>query len=284
MINKPDSVNFSLRPFGIVQGRLSIPPTGELQWFPQGCWLEEFSVAEQIGIQFIELLTERKFNPDNPFWTERGRAELKAVNAKTNRQIYSSCTDYIIDHSLIDDSESKTTEHVQRFLEASADLGCKVVVFPLLEQSDLNTASADAMVPIIRQFARQAAKTNILICIESLMDGKHLKGFLDQVNEPNVKCVFDTGNRVVDNQDLASEIRILNDWIGHVHVKDKSKSGENVLLGTGLVNFSEVFTALEQVNYRGPLVFETTRGTHPLVTATYHMNLCDFFAHEAHYG
>ena len=272
-----------IRPFGIVQGRLTIPPDGLLQWFPQDFWQEEFSTAKQIGIQFIELLTERQFNPDNPFWTEQGRAKLKSVNSENNRQLYSSCTDYIIDHSLLDDSNGKTTEHVQRFLEASADLGCKVVVFPLLEQSDLNTASADAMVPVIRQFARQAAKSDMLVCIESLMDGKHLKGFLDHVNEPNVKCVFDTGNRVVDNSDLASEILLLGDWIAHVHIKDKNKHGENVLLGTGLVNFAEVFQALQEINYEGPLVFETTRGTNPAETAVFHMATCNFFSQESSY-
>lgn len=273
-----------IRPFGIVQGRLTVPPVGLLQWFPQDLWQEEFSTAERIGIQFIELLTERQFNPANPFWTEKGRAELKAVNAKTGRWLYSSCSDYIIDHSLLDDAEGKTKEHVQTFLAASAALGCRVAVFPLLEQSDLNTVSADAMVPMIREFARQAARSNILICIESLMEGKHLKAFLEHVNEPNVKCVFDTGNRVVDNPDLATEIRLLGDWIAHVHIKDKNESGVNVLLGTGRVNFAEVFQALREISYEGPLVFETTRGTDPAETAIFHMETCNFFSHEASYG
>jgi sugar phosphate isomerase/epimerase len=272
------------RPFGIVQGRLTIPPAGLLQWFPKDCWQEEFSTAERLGIQFIELLTERQYNPDNPFWTESGRAELKALNTKTGRLLYSSCTDYIIDHSLLLDPKGQTLEHVQKFLEASADLGCKVAVFPLLEQSDLNTSSANTMVPLIREFARQAAKSNILICIESLMEGKHLKAFLEKVSEPNVRCVFDTGNRVVHNQDLAAEIHLLNDWIAHVHIKDKNDSGVNVLMGTGCVNFAEVFKALYEIDYDGPLVFETTRGIDPSETAVFHMATCNFFSREARNG
>jgi len=273
-----------IRPFGIVQGRLTVPPVGLLQWFPQDSWQGEFSTAERIGIQFIELLTERQFNPDNPFWTEQGRAELKVVNEKTGRWLYSSCTDYIIDHSLLDDPKGETRKHVKQFLAASADLGCKVAVFPLLEQSDLNTSTADAMAPLIQEFARQAAESDILICIESLMEGKHLKSFLELVNEPNVKCVFDTGNRVVDNPDLVPEIRLLGDWIAHVHIKDKNASGANVLLGTGLVNFAEVFQALREIGYDGPLVFETTRGTDPAETAIFHMATCNFFSHEAFHG
>lgn len=273
-----------VRPFGIVQGRLTVPPEGELQWFPQSTWQEEFKNGEQIGIEFIELLTERHYNPTNPVWSVDGRKEMSALAQQTGRAIYSICTDYIIDHSLLDDPQSKTVKHVRSFLEAGKELECKIAVFPLLEQSDLNTKTASALAPIIKEFAQQVADSGMVICIESLLDGENLKRFLEQVDEENVKCVFDTGNRVVDNQDLASEIRVLSGWIEHVHIKDKSSSGENVLLGTGLVNFSEVFSALEEIDYRGPLVFETTRGTNPLRTATYHMNLCNFFAHEARHG
>lgn len=277
------NIPFFVRPFGIVQGRLTIPPAGQLQWFPQPSWQEEFKNAEQIGIEFIELLTEREYNSRNPFWSESGREEIRLLAQKTNRKLYSSCTDYIIDHSLLDENNNESIEHVREFLNASMDLGCEISVFPLLEKSELNVKTASALVPIIKNFAQQVAETGMVICIESLLDGENLKRFLEDVNEDNVKCVFDTGNRVIDNQDLASEINILGKWIKHVHIKDKSAAGENVLLGTGLVNFYEVFKALESINYHGPLVFETTRGTEPLETATYHMHTCNFFAHEAHH-
>ena len=52
---------------------------------------------------------------------------------------------------------------------------------------------------------------------------------------------------------------------------------QNVILGTGLVNFSEVFTSLKKINYQGPYVFETTRGSDPIKTAQYNMQLVDFF-------
>lgn len=273
-----------IRPFGIVQGRLTVPPAGQLQWFPQDSWRDEFATAEKVGIAFIELLTERDYNPNNPVWSASGRDEIKAVSQRTGRSLYSICTDYIIDHALLDDAGGKTAAHVGMFLKAGAALGCKVAVFPLLEQSNLAPASTKAMAPLIRGFAREAAKSGMLICIESLLDGSNLKAFLEQIGEPNVKCVFDTGNRVLDNPDLAPEIRLLGNWIAHVHIKDKNATGQNVLLGTGRVNFAEVFTALREIGYGGPLVFETTRGRDPLETASYHMMTCNFFSREASLG
>jgi L-ribulose-5-phosphate 3-epimerase len=269
------------RPFGIVQGRLTVSPPGQLQWFPQDNWQDEFHAAEQANIAFIELLTERDFNPDNPVWSETGRRELRSLSQSTGRELYSICADYIIDHALLDDPEGETSKHMDNFFDAGLDLGCKIAVLPLLEHSDLNQETLKSFVPVIQTMADRIAGTDMIICIESLLNGEALKSFLEAVAKPNVKCVFDTGNRVISNTDLAPEIQVLGDWISHVHIKDKNAKGENVLLGTGLVRFDEVFQALRALNYSGPLVFETTRGTDPVSTAKFHMELCNFFAHEA---
>ena len=68
-----------------------------------------------------------------------------------------------------------------------------------------------------------------------------------------------------------------------MHIKDKNEKGENVLLGTGLVNFNDVFRALKKINYQGPFTFETTRGRDPIRTAKFHMQLVEFF-HGEHFG
>ncbi len=269
------------RNFGIVQGRLTVPPEGLLQWFPQENWREEFTSAEKLGISFIELLTERYYNSHNPVWTPSGREEIRSVAKTTQRILYSNCTDYIIDHSLLGSDAEQVKQHVREFLDASMDLGCSVAVFPLLEESNLTSESAQEYIPVMQEFARQVRGSGMTLCIESLMQASDLKQFLESIDDPSVKCVFDTGNRVVDHQDLASEIQLLGDWVKHFHIKDKKPTGENVLMGRGLVDFLSVFEALEQINYTGPLVFETTRGTDPLVTANYHMGICRFFTQEA---
>jgi L-ribulose-5-phosphate 3-epimerase UlaE len=53
------------------------------------------------------------------------------------------------------------------------------------------------------------------------------------------------------------------------------------LLGTGLVNFENVFYALNDINYQGPYTFETTRGNNAINTAKYNMNLVNFFKFNA---
>ena len=53
------------RKYGISQGRLT--KSRELQRFPYESWKQEFYDASRLGISFIELLTERKYNKENEF-------------------------------------------------------------------------------------------------------------------------------------------------------------------------------------------------------------------------
>ena len=259
--------------YGVVQGRLSKSPDNQLQWFPQDCWQDEFYKCKTLGLNFVELLDERSYNSNNPIWSSSGRDEIKRVVSETNRVIYSSCTDNIIDNSLLLET---TLDHVFNYLEVSKYLGCEIAIFPLMEESSITPNNFDSYVSTVRELCNS---TSLTICLESLLDHKTLSRFIDEVNVDNLKCVFDTGNRSA-SKNLSEEILFLGDKIGHVHLKDKNKKGENVYLGTGRVNFHEVFKSLEKVNYREHFVFESVRGIDPVKTMKYNITFSDFFKSE----
>ena len=263
--------------YGFSQGRLSVPPKGKLQWFPQDCWQKEYTHAGMLKCSFIELLIERKKNEFNPLWSISGRQEIKYLCDKNNLTPYSICLDYIIDHPL-NSFESKAFQSILEALEVASDLGCKVLILPLLEESALTPVNMGEMVDIIVAAGTSADSYEITICIETLLNADDLNTFLALVGQKNVRAVFDTGNRVVETPDLSSEIIKLGENIGHFHVKDKDRHGNNVVLGSGLVDFCAVFSALDEINYQGPLNFETNRGAVPLDTARFNIDLCEFFA------
>ena len=62
------------------------------------------------------------------------------------------------------------------------------------------------------------------------------------------------------------EIIKLKKHIIHVHLKDKNFNGDNVILGTGSVNFDAIFMALKRIKFKGKFVFETNRGNNPRKT------------------
>ena len=264
--------------FGISQGRLTA--SHELQRFPSEAWQQEFHNAPSIGISFIELLTERVFNKDNPVWSPEGRKEILDLCAQTGCEIYSLCIDYVIDNSLLGDDNQSTYQHVNDVFFAAEMLGCKAVIFPLLEKSELNEGNAETYASLFNEFSDIAKTHNLQIYIESMMKADELIHFFSLLDNDNIGAVFDTGNRAQECDDLYSEIVKMNGLIKHVHIKDKDKQGNNVILGTGLVNFKNIFEALNHINYTGRLNFETTRGANPINTASFHINLCNFFINE----
>ena len=265
--------------FGVVQGRLIQSPPGLLQWFPEDYWQSEFFLAASLGIDYIELIAERNHSSANPIWSDAGLAQIKALVKRNRLSLHAFCNDYIVDHSL-----SKSTEVLEqnlRLIERGMLLGCEKYILPLFEKSELTIANSSEYVASLRAIADKAAEAGITVCLETNLNASELIQVLDKIDHPAVSVVFDTGNRVAFGHDLAGDIRLLGNRISHVHIKDKNKVDENVILGTGLVNFSKVFDALAAIGYQGPYTFETNRGKNPLRTASYNIDVVNFFHAEA---
>jgi len=260
--------------FGMVQGRLTQSPPGCLQWFPQDGWQDEFNTASDIGINYIELIAEVQHNAENPIWTDDGIKELKKLVKDNDLTLHALCNDYIVEHSFLD--EDVVQQNID-LLEQGKKLGVEKYIMPFFESSELTTENMQKYVEPLKRIAKVADDAVITVCLETILTGSELLKLLGLIDMPNVKAVYDTGNRVAFGHDLAGDIRLLGNSIAHVHIKDKNSDNANVLLGTGLVNFESVFDALNDINYSGPYTFETTRGNNSINTAKYNMNLVNFF-------
>jgi L-ribulose-5-phosphate 3-epimerase len=260
--------------FGIIQGRLTESPAGCLQWFPQVGWENEFKNASLLGISFIELIAEINHNPDNPIWTDAGINQIKKLSLENGLAVNTLCNDYIIEHSIHDE---KTIKQNLDLLEQCKKLGINKYIMPFFNKSEINHNNFNDFISPLEIISNIANKYDIEISLETILTGEELLDLLNLLNLKNVKVVYDTGNRVAFGHDLSRDIELLSDNINHIHIKDKNIDNENVILGTGLVNFSDVFQSIININYKGSYVFETTRGKNPLKTATYNMQLVDFF-------
>ena len=264
--------------FGIVQGRLTAPPGNELQWFPQEKWQKEFELATKIGMQYIEFIVERQHNIDNPIWREDGVENIKKLAKKNKLLLHALCNDYVIDNCLI--KGKKVVEQTLALVSKGKELGIQKLIIPLFENSELNHNNYKDYKDVIIEISDAAKDSNILICVETILNGEQLLEIFDYYDHSNISCVFDTGNRIAFKHDIYSDIILLDHHIKHVHIKDKTSKDENVLLGTGLVNFHKVFQSLSEIKYRGPYTFETTRGSNPLETAKYNLSFSKFFIND----
>jgi sugar phosphate isomerase/epimerase len=266
---------------GIVQGRLIQSPEDCLQWFPQEYWESEFFLATVLGYQYIELIAETQHNKNNPIWTDEGIKKIIYL-CKTNKLIlHAFCNDFIVANSLLNGGH--VLQQNYDLISRGKLLGIKKLVLPFFEESELNSSNFSNYKNILRDIGDASFEAGMLVCIETILDGKSLVKFLDMVNHPNVKCVFDTGNRIAFGHDIYTDIELLGDKIAHIHIKDKNNKNENVLLGTGDVNFEKVFASLKKISYAGPYTFETFRGHNPLKTAEYNKKFVEFFYQNINY-
>ena len=264
--------------YGIVQGRLIKPPGNELQWFPHKEWEKEFDLASQVGLNYIELIAERQHNDYNPLWDEYGIEKIKKLVAKNKLYLHAFCNDYIIDHCLI--KSTKVIDQTLNLISKGNKLGLEKLIFPLFEKSEMTRSNYKDYRGALTEVGDAALENNMSICLETILNGEHLLEVMKYLNHPNICCVFDTGNRIAFGHDIYSDIILLGDYIKHVHIKDKNDSDENVLLGTGKVNFHKVFQSLSEIKYYGPYTFETTRGRNPVETAKYNLSLAKFFIND----
>jgi len=264
--------------FGMVQGRLTQSPPNCLQWFPQDLWEDEFRTAAELGVNYIELIAEISHNPDNPIWSANGLSKIQQLVSENELTIHALCNDFIIKNSLLE--ENVIQQNIDLINQCKI-LGVEKYVMPLFESSELNSKNMSDFIEPIRAIAKAAQENNMLTCLETILTGQELVELLKLINLSCVKVVYDTGNRVAFGHDLPSDIRLLGGSIEHVHIKDKNSKNENTLLGTGLVDFEQVFYALNDIHYHGPFTFETVRGVDPIKTAIYNMQLVEFFKGNA---
>ncbi len=264
---------------GMVQGRLIQSPPGHLQWFPQEEWESEFYIASSIGIENIELIAERSHNDKNPIWSDEGVKKLLHLSQRTGVQTHTLCNDHIVDYSLIDNPA--VLEQNIKLIERGKALGCNKYLLPFFEHSELNMENYESYIKPLSIIADKCREAGMSVCIETVLNGQELIFVMDKINNSNIKAVFDTGNRVAFGHNLHDDILLLGDRIEHVHIKDKNKDNENVVLGTGLVNFTSVFTALKKIGFNKSYTFETNRGNNAIRTAKYNIVVANYFHAES---
>ena len=254
---------------GIIQGRLSKAPKNRLQHFPKN-FKDEFYLAKKANLNYIEFFSERKFNQANPIWTKQGIEEYKHLTKKNSLLINTFCDDFFISNSI---KKKNTINYFTLLSKNLYDLKCKKLVLPFYGKNTLNKKNILVMSKHIEKILKILKKNKIKLLIETNLNVKDYFTLKSKLKLKNFKLAFDTGNRVIFNREIQKEIISLKNEIGHVHIKDKNNLKKNVNLGSGLVNFKEVFKALKLIKYKHAFTIESQRGRNPILTAKKNVKL-----------
>lgn len=249
---------------GIMQGRLSPPPSDRLQAFPWSSWEREFPRARCIGFDGIEWIFEWEGFDRNPIWTEEGRGEISRLMIATGVQVRSVCADYFMVHRLAGDDalrRATATKILAQLIQRCALLGVVRILVPFLETSSIESRKLqDQAIDSIRQCLPIAEEHNVDLALEVDLPGPSYANLLERVAHPLVRAYYDTGNAAAQGMDIADDVRSLLPWLGAVHIKDRRFHGHTVPLGTGAANFGGFFRVLAEARYDGPFVLQPAFG------------------------
>ena len=245
-----------------MQGRLAEAPNNDdLDWFPADNWCEEFDLARDLGVSSIELVFDRGSISSNPLQTKLGRDRLRKEFVRTGLIPYSCCLNFIIDKPIQNnDVFASCVESIKSLNE----VGIRLAILPLFNKSDFKIFN---IANEISKLATVAENHNIGILIESSESASNILNFLDCISSTNVGVVYDVGNAGFFGRDVKNELFMLREKLAHIHIKDKSLSGNNVPLGSGMVDFSKVFKSISELKYKGMFTLETCKGKNSLISA-----------------
>ena len=114
---------------------------------------------------------------------------------------------------------------------------------------------------VIKELAQEAAKDNITIGLEFvnryesnlLNTVQETLEYMDIDDEPNVVVHADVYHMNIEEDGFRKPILLCGDRLGYVHVGESNRG----YLGTGTIDFDQFFGALADIDYTGPLTFES---------------------------
>lgn len=249
--------------FLLVQGR-ALPQSDEsLQSFPFN-WSDEFPLIQQLGFDGIEWIYDKKSEFTNPILDSEESQKIKSISKKFNVSLENIVFDWFITHSLFRKDEISLKNKIKKLvdlIEKSQNIGFKQIIFPLLEENAINNSNdMDIFLKIFSDDILSVLNLNkIEIHFETSLPPISELEFISKLDHNQTKICFDMGNSASMGYDPADVLNRIAPYLGTVHIKDRLLDGGSVPLGEGAVDFSKVFSILNEINFSGYFSFQAYR-------------------------
>jgi len=235
---------------GIMQGRILPKFVDRLQVFPIDTWEEELVATENIGFQHIELLWDSKQDIKKAKGLMNNVSELPQLHAP------SMCIDSICNYTSAKDILNEILDVLDTFKQDTPG----ILVVPLLGKATINTIfKLKELIDKIgaHKIWNLLQKYNVKLALELDMPSSEIIKAIEFSNPNLIGICLDSGNLWHYSNNPIEDMQILSNRIIHVHIKDRDKTGENVLLGDGLVDFHKFSKVLKDIGYSDLITLET---------------------------
>ena len=239
---------------------------GTLESVLRSDWVDVFPRARSLGFDNVELGVRGNDYRSTELWLEGGLERLTDRAAQSKIPIASICLHTFWTYSFADPNISNRTTAKQilfHTIEACKELGAKTILVPITNPNGLPSEQArNRWAAEIHAAAPGAEAAGVRIALEvvggsPVITCGDMQSFLSSIDSPAVGAYFDCGNTKMLGSDPVTDIKLLGDRIFQVHVKDPRQDRMPCLLGEGIVDLEGCLQALVEIDYSGPLVFET---------------------------
>ena len=249
---------------GIMQGRMVPPIDGNIQMFPVGVWSDEFALAKEAGIEFIEWIYEWKTESDNPMSTDEGVSRMRSLSESSGVEVASVCADYFMEKPLLGVSSDELQSRIGKLswlIKSCSALGVGRIVIPFVDNSSIKSEKDEEMaLDALGAVLPEAEALNIELHLETDFGPEAFRKFLDRLPHPMLKVNYDSGNSASLGYPHDEELDAYGARLGSVHIKDRVRGEGSVPLGEGDANFEVLFEFLKRLDYQGDFVLQVARG------------------------
>ena len=244
---------------GIMSGRLSKQIDKEIQIFPFQEWQKEFENAKNCGFSSIEWIFDLK---PNPISNEEGINEMNELMEKTKIRVNSVCCDYFMKKQLFGNNTTEIEQScnvLKKIIKASKKLGIKNIEIPFVDSSSLKNEKDKKQIKEIIQKMIPLLDSDMQIILETDLEPKKFREFIESFQNSKIKANYDTGNSTALGYDMKEEFEEIGKYFGNIHIKDRLLKGTTVPLGKGNVDFDILFKLIKKYDYRGDLIIQGAR-------------------------
>ena len=248
---------------GVMQGRLLPKIDGRYQAHPVDKWQDEFLIASDLGLSFIEFILDFDHFESNPLMSSDRCAQIFDLSQTTGVLVKTVCADYFMEaplHSRNKNTASTSRKVLEILIFNASKIGVTDIVLPLVDQSSVSEPELrKRFVETFKPIVKMLNDANINICLETDLPPVEFAELIANLDSNKITVNYDIGNSASLGYSPADEFLMYGTRISDVHIKDRIFGGLSVPLGDGDADFHAVLRGLAQVNYTGPLIMQAYR-------------------------
>jgi L-ribulose-5-phosphate 3-epimerase len=213
------------------------------------------SEGEGLGVTGVQFDAAGDLAPRN--LSQTGRREL--VHRLRAHNLTISALGCPLRHGLeVSLGQEGRIEHVKQVLSLSYDLGPRLVLISAgAVPADAGSAQGSAFAEALTALGRHAERTGAMLALETgLESGKALSDYLARFDTGGLGVSYDPANFLIGGFDPYEGARALQGRVLYVQAKDArtasgNRTGQEVALGHGQLDYLALVAVLEEIEYSG---------------------------------